>query len=157
MQAAKCSPITGPSLNPCPDPPPAIHTFCAAGCRSMIRWPSGLFSYWQTRDSSKGAARSAGNRRAITWRARARLSVDGDRLRSVGSIVSPRVSSAILRPTLALDSTSNSISFVGRAPGLSSLYPSQVGAAEPKSSTCTRSLAPPFLVHPGESAAHSSF
>lgn len=30
------SPIAGPILKPCPDPPPAIQTFAATGWRSMM-------------------------------------------------------------------------------------------------------------------------
>ena len=33
---ATISPMTGPILNPWPDPPPTIQTLDAAGCRSMM-------------------------------------------------------------------------------------------------------------------------
>ena len=48
---ATISPSAGPCLNPCPDPPPSSQTFSCAGWRSMMKLLSGLFSYWQTRDS----------------------------------------------------------------------------------------------------------
>src|SRR5437899_9407667 len=43
------SPTAGPCLNPCPDPPPAYHTFSISGCRSIRKSPFEVFSYWQTR------------------------------------------------------------------------------------------------------------
>jgi hypothetical protein len=40
---AASSPMAGPCLNPCPEPPPAIQAFSSAGCRSTRRCPSGVF------------------------------------------------------------------------------------------------------------------
>src|SRR2546430_4905689 len=39
------SPIAGPCLNPCPEPPPASHTFSISGCRSIKKSPFEVFSY----------------------------------------------------------------------------------------------------------------
>jgi hypothetical protein len=56
------SPIAGPILNPWPDPPPAIQTFGAPGCLSMMKCESGDASYWQTSAETSGALASSGNR-----------------------------------------------------------------------------------------------
>ena len=64
MRFATYSPTAGPCLNPCPEPPPTNQTFSAPGCRSIRKSPLEVFSYWQTRVSTIGASRSAGNRRA---------------------------------------------------------------------------------------------
>ena len=96
--SAIISPTTGPCLNPCPDPPPSSHTFSAAGCRSTMKWLSGVCSYWQTRVSTSGASFMAGKRSARYSRMALRPSGFTTRSPLVGSKVGPRVSSAILKP-----------------------------------------------------------
>src|ERR1035438_9740549 len=59
---ATISPNAGPCLNPCPDPPPTIHTVALSGCRSTMKLWSVVFSYWQTRLSSNGAPFIPGKR-----------------------------------------------------------------------------------------------
>ena len=80
------SPIAGPILKPCPDPPPAIHTLATPGWRSMMKCESVDVSYWQTSEPSSGAAASAGNR-CVEKRARPPRCRPGvaSRVPSVGS------------------------------------------------------------------------
>ena len=96
------SPIAGPILKPWPDPPPAIQTFPAAGCRSMMKCASGVASYWQTSPPTKGAWAKAGKRRARNARTDAMPSAATARSPEVGSNIGPGVSSATLnaRPSL---------------------------------------------------------
>ena len=54
--------MTGPCLNPWPDPPPTSQTLSQAGWRSMTKSVSGVVSYWQTRVSTTGAPAIDGNR-----------------------------------------------------------------------------------------------
>jgi hypothetical protein len=63
-RSAAYRPTAGPCLKPCPDPAPTSTTFSNSGWRSISRSPFELFSYWQTRVSTSGAA-SAGKRLAV--------------------------------------------------------------------------------------------
>src|SRR6267378_4890716 len=86
---ATYSPIAGPCLNPCPEPPPANHTFSISGCRSIKKSPFDVFSYWQTRVSTIGASFSAGNRHATYCRISSIALAETVRDCVSGSILSP--------------------------------------------------------------------
>ena len=89
-------------LEAVPEPPPTIQTFSIAGCRSIMKWLSGVCSYWQTRVSISGASFRAGKRKPTYSRMSLRVSGLTTRSPSVGSNAGPRVSSAILNPRRSL-------------------------------------------------------
>ena len=78
---ARYSPIAGPCLKPWPEPPPTNQTLLISGCRSIRKSPFEVFSYWQTRVSTIGASRSAGNLRLHARESRPGLLGNDARLR----------------------------------------------------------------------------
>ena len=95
---SRSSPIAGPCLKPCPEPPPASQTLSKSGCRSRRKSPFEVFSYWQTRDSVNGAFCRAGNRSARKRYASANPEGLTSRSPVSGSKSTPWRSNANLKP-----------------------------------------------------------